>query len=74
MIEQAGKLRRMNSHGSGMIKLACNVSGCPVVRSINVTVELFDWVEVGQRSRVTCLVLPGLKVHDLRSADTKEDS
>ena len=53
MIEQAGKLRRMNSHGSGMIKLACNVSGCPVVRSINVTVELL----IGSKS-VNGVALP----------------
>src|SRR5207248_5847349 len=36
--------------------------------------RMIDWVDVGQRSRITCLVLPGLKVHDLRSADAEEDS
>ena len=30
----------MNAHGSGMIRLACNVSGCPVVKSVNVTLGL----------------------------------
>src|SRR6266478_7774024 len=35
---------------------------------------MVDRVEVGQRSRVARLVLPGLKVHDLGSADTEEDS
>jgi hypothetical protein len=74
MIAQAGRFRLMNSHGSGMIKLACNVSGCPVVRSINVTVELLIGSKSVQRSGIACLVLPGLKVHDLGSADTKEDS
>src|SRR6266699_2601454 len=34
---------------------------------------MVDRVEVGQRSRIARLVLPGLKVHDLGSADTEED-
>src|SRR5207302_11036041 len=33
-----------------------------------------DWIEVSQRSRIACLVLPGLEVHDLRSADAEEGS
>jgi len=45
----------MNSHGSGMIKLACNASGCPVVKSINVTVELLT----GSKS-VNGVALPAL--------------
>src|SRR5438094_8781258 len=32
-----------------------------------------DGVHVGQRKRLACLVLPSLKVHDLRSADADED-
>ena len=33
-----------------------------------------DGVHVGQRKRIACLVLPSLKVHDLRSADADEDA
>ena len=38
MIEQGGNFRLRNGQGSGMIKLPCNDSGWPVVRSANVTV------------------------------------
>ena len=38
--EQIGKLRFRNGHGSGMIRLACFVSGWPKCRSKNVTSEL----------------------------------
>jgi hypothetical protein len=41
IIEQRGKLRFRNGHGSGMIRLACNVSGWLKWRSKNVTSELF---------------------------------
>src|SRR5437879_4591600 len=33
-----------------------------------------DGVHVGQGKRIACLVLPSLKVHDLRSADADEDA
>ena len=38
MIAQAGRFELRNSHGSGMIRLDCNVSGWLLVRSVNVTV------------------------------------
>ena len=41
IIEQIGKLLLKNGHGSGMIRLASNVSSVLAVRSTNVTVELF---------------------------------
>ena len=49
IIEQMGKLRFRNGHGSGMIKLACNVSGWLKCRSTNVTSELLtgSWTEKG---------------------------
>src|SRR6266404_3460514 len=40
IIAQGGRFGLMNSHGSGMIRLDCNVSGWLVVKSSNVTVEL----------------------------------
>src|SRR5260370_42058221 len=47
IIEQIGKLRFRNGHGSGMIRLACNVAGWLKWRSKNVTSELFigSWTE-----------------------------
>src|SRR3984893_7732560 len=41
MIEQFGNFLFRNGHGSGMIRFACNVSGAPLCRSLNVTDELF---------------------------------
>jgi hypothetical protein len=41
IIEQSGKLRLRNGHGSGIIRLAYNVSGWLKWRSKNVTSELF---------------------------------
>ena len=41
IIEQIGKLPLRNGHGSGMIRLASNVSSVLAVRSTNLTVELF---------------------------------
>src|ERR1700719_618357 len=41
IIEQLGKVLLRNGHGSGMIRLACNVSGWSKWRSKNVTDELF---------------------------------
>src|SRR5438874_13706459 len=55
MIAQAGRLGLMNSHGSGIIRLACSVSGWPVVRSAEVTVELL----IGSKS-VNGVALPAL--------------
>ena len=45
--EQIGKLRFRNGHGSGMIRLASNVSSVLAVRSTNVTVQLFIGSETG---------------------------
>src|SRR5204863_7380973 len=55
MIAHAGRLGLMNWQGSGMIRLDCNVSGWPVVRSSNVTVELL----IGSTS-VNGVALPAL--------------
>ncbi len=72
--------------GSGMIRLACNVSPLrdsgfvspwALARFVNVTVAPVppgSLVRVGQRKRIAGLVLPGLKVHGLAWADTQQDS
>ena len=66
-----------------MIRFACNDSGWPKWRSLNVTVELFTvsctvngglpgGIRVG--IRVARLVLPGLEMHRLGWADAEQDS
>ena len=69
MIEHTGNFRLKNGHGSGMIRLVWKSSPPKggELRSGNTRLS------IGQRRRVSGLVLPGLEVHGLGRADTEQD-